>query len=176
MLKMKKFALLSLFLWCFFFAWCGNQELWEGEGFYEWELIFAWKWPEITFEPTVDEWTVVMKWYFEDHSDHVFLDYNILFEKYPMKMPELFYTPWNVVKFKWVVKALDWAAGNHYYEVKSIDKLELVRYPNIDEIKEIFDSYNYCESDSDCEYIVWKCPFGCYIPVNKSFINVSIKD
>jgi len=170
--KMKKIALLWLFLSCFFFAWCG-QKLWEWEGIYEWELIFAWKWPEITFESTVDEGTVVMKWYFEDHSDHIFLDYNILFEKYPMKMPELFYTPWNVVKFKWVVKALDSAAGNHYYQVKSIDKLELVRYPNIDEINEIFDSYNYCESDSDCEYIVWKCPFGCYIPVNKSFINVS---
>ena len=170
--KMKKIALLWLFLSCFFFTWCG-QKLWEWEGIYEWELIFAWKWPEITFESTVDEGTVVMKWYFEDHSDHIFLDYNILFEKYPMKMPELFYTPWNVVKFKWVVKALDSAAGNHYYQVKSIDKLELVRYPNIDEINEIFDSYNYCESDSDCEYIVWKCPFGCYIPVNKSFINVS---
>ena len=172
LIKMKKIALLWLFLSCFFFAWCG-QKLWEWEGIYEWELIFAWKWPEITFESTVDEGTVVMKWYFEDHSDHIFLDYNILFEKYPMKMPELFYTPWNVVKFKWVVKALDSAAGNHYYQVKSIDKLELVRYPNIDEINEIFDSYNYCESDSDCEYIVWKCPFGCYIPVNKSFINVS---
>ena len=170
---MKKIAFLCLFLCCFVFSWCINQKLWENESFYEWELIFAWKWPEITFESTVDEGTVVMKWYFEDHSDHIFLDYNILFEKYPMKMPELFYTPWNVVKFKWVVKALDSAAGNHYYQVKSIDKLELVRYPNIDEINEIFDSYNYCESDSDCEYIVWKCPFGCYIPVNKSFINVS---
>jgi hypothetical protein len=31
--------------------------------------------------------------------------------------------------------------------------LELVRHPSADEIKEIFDSYNYCESDDDCEFL-----------------------
>jgi hypothetical protein len=50
--------------------------------------------------------------------------------------------------------AIDSAVGNHYYNVKSIDKLELVRYPNSGEIKEIFDGYNYCESDSDCGFLM----------------------
>ena len=77
--KMKKIALLWLFLSCFFFAWCG-QKLWEWEGIYEWELIFAWKWPEITFESTVDEGTVVMIWYFEDHmSINALPVYNTIF-------------------------------------------------------------------------------------------------
>jgi hypothetical protein len=34
--------------------------------------------------------------------------------------------------------------------VKSINKLELVKYADADEIKEIFEGYNYCELDSDC--------------------------
>ena len=169
---MKKITLLCLLLSCFIFAWCGHK-LWENESFYGGELVFAWKWPEITFEPTISEDTLVLKWKFEDHSDHLFLDYNLFFKKYPMKMPELFYLPWNVVKFKWVVEAIDWAAGNHYYNVKSIDKLELVRYPNADEVKEIFDSYNYCEADSDCGFFVWECPLWCYIPMNVKYIDTA---
>lgn len=169
---MKKLALVWLFLCCLTFTWCGHK-LWENESVYKWELVFAWKWPEITFESTVGEEILVLKWYFEDHTDHLFLDYNLFFWKYPMKRPELFYLPWNVVKFKWVVEAIDWAAGNHYYNVKSIDKLEFVRNPNTDEVKEIFDSYNYCESDSDCGYLTWECPLWCYIPMNTKFINIA---
>ncbi len=150
-----------------------HRNLWENGSIYEWELVFAWKWPEITFEPTISDNTIVLKWSFEDHSDHLFLDYNLFFKEYPMKTPELFYLPWNVVKFKWVVEAIDWAAGNHYYNVKNIDMLELVRHPSADEIKEIFDSYNYCESDDDCEFLGWECPLWCYFPMNKKFIQES---
>ena len=180
---------LLIYLICFFFLFCllalyfyffpncfrfnFHRNLWENESIYKWELVFAWKWPEITFEPTVSEDTLVLKWSFEDHSDHLFLDYNLFFKEYPMKRPELFYLPWNVVKFKWVVEAIDWAAGNHYYNVKSIDKLEFVRNPSADEVKEIFDSYNYCESDDDCEFLGWECPLWCYIPMNKKFIQES---
>ena len=136
-------------------------------------MIFAWKWPEITFEPTISENTIVLKWSFEDHSDHLFMDYNLFFKEYPMKRPELFYLPWNVVKFKWVVEAIDWAVGNHYYNVKSIDKLELVKYSSASEIKEIFEGYNYCELDSDCGYFVWECPLWCYIPLNVKYMDIA---
>ena len=167
---MKKIALLSLFLWCFFFAWCGNQQLWEGEGFYAEKLIVAWVGPEISFEPTVEDWTLVLKWYFEDHSDHIFLD-QWIWENYLKNESD--YLPWNEVNFKWVVKALDAAAGNHYYEVVSIDNLEVIKYPGADEIKEIFDSYNYCESDSDCGYFMWECPLWCYIPLNIKYMDIA---
>lgn len=167
---MKKFALLWLFLSCFFFAWCENQQLWEGEGFYAEKLIVAWVGPEISFEPTVEDWTLVLKWYFEDHSDHIFLD-QWIWENYLKNESD--YLPWNEVNFKWVVKALDAAAGNHYYEVVSIDKLEVIKYPGASEIKEIFDSYNYCESDSDCGYFMWECPLWCYIPLNIKYMDVA---
>jgi len=167
---MKKIALLSLFLWCFFFAWCGNQQLWEGEGFYAEKLIVAWVGPEISFEPTVEDWTLVLKWYFEDHSDHIFLD-QWIWENYLKNESD--YLPWNEVNFKWVVKALDAAAGNHYYEVVSIDNLEVIKYPGADEIKEIFDSYNYCESDSDCGYFMWECPLWCYVPLNIKYMDIA---
>ena len=167
---MKKFALLWLFLSCFFFAWCGNQQLWEGEGFYAEKLIVAWVGPEISFEPTVEDWTLVLKWYFEDHSDHIFLD-QWIWENYLKNESD--YLPWNEVNFKWVVKALDAAAGNHYYEVVSIDNLEVIKYPGADEIKEIFDSYNYCESDSDCGYFMWECPLWCYVPLNIKYMDIA---
>ena len=167
---MKKIVLLSLFLWCFFFAWCGNQQLWEGEGFYAEKLIVAWVGPEISFEPTVEDWTLVLKWYFEDHSDHIFLD-QWIWENYLKNESD--YLPWNEVNFKWVVKALDAAAGNHYYEVVSIDNLEVIKYPGADEIKEIFDSYNYCESDSDCGYFMWECPLWCYVPLNIKYMDIA---
>ena len=166
---MKKITLFWLFTCCLIIFWCG-QKLWEWEGIYEWTLTIAWVWREISFEPTVEEWTLVLKWYFEDHSDHIFLTGGI-WEKYFTEKSE--YLPWNTVKFKWVVKALDSAAGNHYYNVKSIDKLEVIDYANVDKIKDLLESYSYCESDSDCEYFAWDCPFGCYIPVNKTFWDVS---
>ena len=167
---MKKITLLWLFLCCFIFSWCNNQKLWENESFYEWDLVIAGVWPEISLEPTVEEWTLVLKWSFEDHSDHVFFD-EWIWEIYLREESD--YLPWNTLRFKWTVEAIDSAAGNHYYNVKTIDKLELVKYPDADEIKEILDGYNYCESDSDCEYFMGECPLWCYIPMNKKFIHVA---
>ena len=171
---MKKLALLWLFLSCLIFSGCG-QKLWENESVYKWELVVAWVWPEISFEPTVGDWTLVLKKTFEDHSDHLFLDNSLFFEMKDKYIKCVlwceFRDPWSVVKFKWIVESIDWAAGNHYYNVKSIDKLELVRRAEADEIKGIFESYNYCESDDDCEYFMWECPLWCYIPMNKKYIN-----
>ncbi len=166
---MKKIILLWLFLSCFIFIWC-DQNLWENESFYEWNLVVLWVWPWITFESTVEEWTLVLKWSFEDHSDHIFLSKWVR-EKY---FKEKFdYLPWTTVKFKWVVEFIDWAAGNHYYNVKSIDKLKVKKYPNISEIKEILNKYNYCETDLDCGYFEWICPLDCYIPINIEFIDIA---
>ena len=167
---MKKIVLFWLFLWCFIFAGCVKQQSWEGWEFYAENLIIKWVGPEISFEPTVEDWTLVLGRSFEDMSVHVFLS-KWMWEKYLKN--EFDYLPWNEVTFKWTVEAIDSAAWNHYYNVKTIDKLELVKYPDADKIKEIFDSYNYCESNSDCEYFMWECPLGCYIPMNKKFIDVS---
>ena len=166
---MKNLIILVLSIWCIFFAWCG-QKLWENESIYEWELTIAWVWPEISFEPTVEDWTLVLKWSFEDHSDHIFLQ-SWTWEKYFEKKSD--YLPGNTVKYKWIIEATDWAAGNHYYNVKSIDILELIEYPNSDKVKEILDNYNYCESDSDCEYFGWECPLWCYIPINTQYTNIA---
>lgn len=166
---MRRIALLWLFISCFMFAWCG-QNLWENESIYEWELVISWIWPEISLETMIDSWTLVLKWNFEDHSDHVFLT-KWIWEKYLTEKSE--YLPWNIVKFKWVVEFLDWAAGNHYYNVKNIKKLKLKKYPNVWEIKKLLDIYSYCESDSDCEYFGWECPLWCYIPINRKYINVA---
>ena len=170
---MKKIALFWLFLCCFIFSWCNNQKLWENESFYEWDLVIAGVWPEISLEPTVEEWTLVLKWSFEDHSDHVFFD-EWIWEIYLREESD--YLPWNTLRFKWTVEAIDSAAGNHYYNVKTIDKLELVKYPDVDKIKEIFDGYNYCESDSDCGYVVQSCStylISTSIPLNIKYVGIA---
>ena len=167
---MKKLCLFVMLICCLFVLWCGHQNLWEWESIYNGKLIISGVGPEISFEPTVENETLVLKWYFEYHSDHIFLN-KWIWEEYLKEESD--YLPWNVVRFKWVLKYLDWAAGNHYYEVKSIDELKVVEYPNADEIKEIFDSYNYCESDSDCGYFMWECPLWCYIPLNVKYMDVA---
>ena len=167
---MKRIALFWLFLWCVIFAGCVKQQSWESWGFCAENLIIKWVWPVISFEPTVEDWTLVLSRTFEDMSVHVFLR-EWMWENYLKNESD--YLPWNEVTFKWTVKAIDSAAGNHYYNVKTIDKLELVKYPDADKIKEIFDGYNYCESDSDCWYFVWECPLGCYIPMNVKYIGIA---
>ena len=167
---MKKFTFLCLFLCCVIFSWCNNQKLWENESFYNWELTISWVGPEISFESTIEEWTLALRWSFEDHADHVFFN-EWIWEQYFQKESDCL--PWNTVKFKWVVEFIDWAAGNHYYNVKSIDKLEVVKYPDDEEIKEIFDWYNYCESDSDCWYFAWECPLWCYITLNVKYMDIA---
>ena len=165
---MKKLALFGLLIPCLFLVWCFGTK--SGDWNYNWELIIAGVGPEVSFEPTVEEWTLVLKWYFEDHSDHIFLPAGTWENKFNNESE---YLPWNEVNFKWVVKALDAAAGNHYYEVVSIDKLEVVKYPDADGIKEVLDSYNYCESDADCGYFMWECPLWCYISLNTKYIDIA---
>ena len=165
---MKKLITLWVFLSCLFLFWCQNAQ--NGGPNYQWELTIAWVWPEITFDSTVEEWTLVLKWYFEDHSDHIFLPAGSR-ENYFNEESD--YLPWNKVKFEWYLALLDAAAWNHYYEVVNVDKLELIKYPNADEVKSLFEWFNYCEKDSDCGYFVWECPLGCYIPLNIKYIDVA---
>lgn len=166
---MKKAGLFGFLVSCLFLTWCG-QILWENEGVYKWDLTVVWVWPEIGFEPTVQEWTLVLKWNFEDHSDHVFF-LSWVWQEYFKEESD--YLPWNTVKFKWIVEILGWAAWNHYYNVKSIDLLKLKKYPSAWKISELLDVYSYCETDSDCGYLLWVCPLWCYIPINLKYKDIT---
>ena len=172
---MKKLKTILFSLWALFIAasltWCQNTTNNEnGWSNYKWELTIKWVWPEISMEPTVEEWTLVLRWYFEDHTDHIFLK-AWKWEKFFESENE--YLPWTKVKFEWYVLPLDAAAGNHYYDVVNVESLSFKDYPNEDEVKEILDSYNYCDQDSDCTNFVWHCPFWCFIAVNKNFSGIA---
>ena len=167
---MKKFIVAWTFLLCLFLIWCYNNQ--NGGPNYSWKLTVAWVGPEISFEPTVEEWTLVLKWYFEDHSDHIFLPAGTWEDKFN---DESEYLPWNTIKFVWYVTPLDAAAWNHYYEAINIDKLKVLNYPNKQQVDELLDAYNYCESDSDCGYFMWECPMWCYVVLNVKYINIASK-
>ena len=63
---------------------------------YEWELVVQWVWPEISMEPTLEEWILALRWNFEDHTDHVFLR-PWIWENYFQSENE--YLPWNTEKY-----------------------------------------------------------------------------
>lgn len=165
---MKKTALFGLFVCCLFAVWCGNLQ--ENESIYDWILTVAGVGPEISLEPTAEEWTLILKLSSEDRLDHLFFPQWIWEDKFNSKED---YLPWNRVEFKWIVKFLDWAAGNHYYEVKRINSINVISYPNAEDIQNLFDNYNYCAEDSDCGYFAWVCPLWCYITMNKKFVDIS---
>jgi hypothetical protein len=52
---------------------------------------------------------------------------------------------------------------NTDYNVFDKDKSE--------KIKSLVKASNYCENDEDCKIIEAKCPFGCYVTVNKKHYN-----
>jgi hypothetical protein len=62
------------------------------------------------------------------------------------------------VKFVGTVKGLDAAAGNHYYEVVTINDLKTVSMPSKAELEALIQRYGYCEKDTDCVGIYGKCP------------------
>ena len=95
---MKKLVVFGLLITCLFLVWCHCNK--NGGPNYNWKLTIAWVGPEISFEPTVEEWTLVLKWYFEDHSDHVFLPAGTWEDKFDYESE---YLPWNSVKFVWYV-------------------------------------------------------------------------
>ena len=168
---MKKLKTILFSLWILFIiaslTWCNNTANNEnGWSNYKWELTIKWVWPEISMESTVEEWTLVLRWYFEDHTDHIFLKawkWENFFES------ENEYLPWTKVKFEWYVVPLDAAAGNHYYDVVNVENIKVISFLDTTWVKDILETYNYCESDDDCAYFMWECPFGCFIPYNKKF-------
>jgi len=183
---MKNLKTILFSIWVLFvsinLAWCTNKteidnNQWNGtevevNGWsnYEWELVIQWVGPEISMETTVDKWTLVLRWSFEDHTDHVFLKAWKREDKFDSKSG---YLPWNTVKFKWYVEPLDAAAWNHYYDVINIENLEVVSYPDSTWVKELLEWWNFCETDNDCTYIMWECPFGCFVPLYKKFADIA---
>ena len=84
-----------------------------------WSANYIILWPDDWFEKERDEWTLVLRASYEDHTDYIFLT---------GWMWEDFLTSddyWKEVAFKWRVYAVDWAAGNHYYNVESVEQLQL---------------------------------------------------
>ena len=175
---MKKLKTILFSLWILFIiaslTWCNNTANNEnGWSNYKWELTIKWVWPEISMESTVEEWTLVLRWYFEDHTDHIFLKawkWENFFES------ENEYLPWTKVKFEWYVVPLDAAAGNHYYDVVNVENIKVISFLDTTWVKDILETYNYCESDDDCAYFMWECPFGCFIPYNKKFGEILINN
>jgi hypothetical protein len=77
-------------------------------------------WTDDWFEKEVSEWTLVLRWSYEDHTNYIFLT---------QWMREWFLSEinaWDEVVFGWEVYSIDWAAGSHYYNANYVEQLEVV--------------------------------------------------
>ena len=133
---------------------------------YSGELTVAGVGPKVSFEQTIAEDTLALKKNFDDHTDHLFIAREMRSNYLDIQQDAL---PWDTVKFTGKVKALDAAAGNHYYEVVSIKELKKISTPNKDQVTKLLSQYGYCEKDTDCVGIYGKCPLPCQIAINASF-------
>jgi len=133
---------------------------------YSWELNLAGLGPDESLEQTVSEDTLVIKKTFEDHSDHVFIDRQSWSNYLDIQNDII---PGNIVRFAGTVKALDAAAGNHYYQVATIDELKIIWQPTQTEVENMIEKYGYCETDNDCTGIYGQCPLSCQIAINKKY-------
>ena len=170
MFNMKNFWLLWFLSIIILLSGCTNKIIDEGTGNYWCPLVIQWVWPEISGEPTVDGWTLVWRCYTEYQTHHIFMK-AWMWEKFFTGENE--YLPGNTVHFMWNVKEIGAGAGNHYYDVESINTLKLMNTPDKQAILDMFDGYNFCESDDDCTYFMWKCPLGCFVPINKKYENIA---
>ncbi len=133
---------------------------------YSGELTIAGVGPDESFEPNVAAGTLVLKRTFEDHADHIFIDRQSR-SNYLDIQDDLI--PGNTVKFAGTTKALDAAAGNHYYQVVTIDELKVVGQPSQADVENLIQQYGYCETDDDCIGIYGQCPLSCHIAINKNY-------
>lgn len=176
---MKKLSLLTMIITLFTLTWCTItpqaqptlQDTWTIDGIgaimpYSGELTIAGLGPDESFEQTIAADTLALKHSFIDHSDHVFIDRQS-WSNYLDIQDDLI--PGNIVKFAGTVKALDAAAGNHYYQVVTIDDLIKIGIPNQAEVEKLIEQYGYCEQDADCVGIYGQCPLSCQIAINKKY-------
>ena len=84
-----------------------------------WSSNYTILWPDDWFGKERNEWTLVLRASYDDHTDYIFLT---------QWMREGFLdwvNGWEEVTFKWKVVAVDWAAGSHYYNAEYVEELEL---------------------------------------------------
>ena len=136
---------------------------------YSGDLIVAGVGPKVSFEQTIPDDTLAIKKTFDDHSDHVFVAKQMRSNYLDVQQDTL---PGNIIRFVGKVKALDAAAGNHYYEVVTVNELKKISTPSKDDVVALVAKYGYCEKDADCVGIYGKCPLPCQIAVNTNFSGV----
>ena len=133
---------------------------------YTGDLVIAGVWPKVSFEQTIPEDALALKKNFDDHTDHIFIAKEMRSNYLDIQQDTI---PGNTIQFVGKVKALDAAAGNHYYEVVSVNELKKTGTPTKDEVIALLSQYGYCQTDADCTGVYGKCPLPCQIAINASF-------
>jgi hypothetical protein len=84
-----------------------------------WPNNYTVVWPDDWFEKERNEWTLVLRANYEDHTDYIFL------AKWMWEDFLSFDDYWKEVTFQWKIYPVDWAAGSHYYNADYVEQLEI---------------------------------------------------
>ena len=84
-----------------------------------WPENYTILWPDDWFEKERNEWTIVLRASYEDHTDYIFLT-QWMWEWFLSEVND-----WDKVTFQWKAYAVDWAAGSHYYNAEYVEQLEI---------------------------------------------------
>jgi len=110
-------------------TWITYDEAWnviDMQDYVNWQLVeniwpenYTILWADDWFEKEISEWTLILRWSYEDHTNYIFLT-QWMWEWFLSEV-----NAWDIVTFQWKVYAVDWAAGSHYYEAEYVEELEI---------------------------------------------------
>ena len=110
-------------------TWISYDEEWniiDVQDYVKWILVeqiwpnnYTVVWPDDWFEKERNEWTLVLRANYEDHTDYIFL------AKWMWEDFLSFDDYWKEVTFQWKIYPVDWAAGSHYYNADYVEQLEI---------------------------------------------------
>ena len=82
-------------------------------------------WPNDWFDEQIQEWKLVLRKEYEDHTDYIFIDQSLL-QNYFNSDDEMEIAYGENISFKWNLTSIDWAAGSHYYNANTVEELNYV--------------------------------------------------
>lgn len=180
---MKKRLFLLLVCWLICLAWCNSSTTTTDTTTpkynipkkvvnYSWIYTSAWVWPDAAWDYSVEDDELELRWWSSDKVIHLRIPRDMYAKFFDS---EIDYTPWNQIQLDG--NFIEMTSKLRYRIFKAVDmkSMEIVSYPDVEDLKSIFDLYSSCSEDSDCDLIWWISPLECVMWINKDLKETWLK-